>query len=137
MAKKNFSARTNARQRTLQALYQWQITKQNIQLIESQFFEEEDMAKVDVDYFKKLLHEIPKELKNIDSSFVGFLDRDISQLDLIELVILRIGSYELKYCPDVPFKVVINESVELAKMFGAEKSHKYINSILDKLANNK
>ncbi len=137
MAKKFFSARTNARQRTLQALYQWQITKQNIQLIESQFFEEEDMAKVDVDYFKKLLHEIPKELKNIDSSFVGFLDRDISQLDLIELVILRIGSYELKYCPDVPFKVVINESVELAKRFGAEKSHKYVNSILDKLANNK
>ncbi|WP_069470841.1 transcription antitermination factor NusB [Candidatus Marithrix sp. Canyon 246] len=137
MAKKFFSARTNARQRTLQALYQWQITKQNIQLIESQFFEEEDMAKVDVPYFKKLLHEIPKELKNIDSSFVGFLDRDISQLDLIELVILRIGSYELKYCPDVPFKVVINESVELAKRFGAEKSHKYVNSILDKLANNK
>jgi N utilization substance protein B len=137
MAKKFYSARTNARQRALQALYQWQITKQNIQLIESQFFEEEDMAKVDAPYFKKLLHEIPKELKNIDSSFIGFLDRDINQLDLIELVILRIGSYELKYCPDVPFKVVINESVELAKMFGAEKSHKYVNSILDKLANNK
>ena len=137
MAKKCFSARTNARQRALQALYQWQITKQNIQLIESQFFEEEDMTKVDMAYFKKLLHEIPKELKNIDASFVGFLDREISQLDLIELVILRIGSYELKYCPDVPFKVVINESVELAKRFGAEKSHKYVNSILDKLANNK
>lgn len=137
MAKKFFSARTNARQRTLQALYQWQITKQNLQLIESQFFEEEDMTKVDVPYFKVLLHGIPKELKNIDSSFVGFLDRDITQLDLIELVILRIGSYELKYCPDVPFKVVINESVELAKRFGAEKSHKYVNSILDKLANNK
>ncbi len=137
MAKKFFSARTNARQRALQALYQWQITKQNIQLIESQFFDEEDMTKVDMAYFKRLLHEIPKELKNIDSSFVGFLDRDISQLDLIELVILRIGSYELKYCPDVPFKVVINESVELAKRFGAEKSHKYVNSILDKLANNK
>jgi len=90
-----------------------------------------------VAYFKKLLHDIPKELKNIDSSFAGFLDREISQLDLIELVILRIGSYELKYCPDVPFKVVINESVELAKRFGAEKSHKYVNSILDKLANNK
>ena len=129
MAKKFYSARTNARQRALQALYQWQITKQNIQLIESQFFEEEDMAKVDAPYFKKLLHEIPKELKNIDSSFIGFLDRDINQLDLIELVILRIGSYELKYCPDVPFKVVINESVELAKMFGAEKSNKYVNSI--------
>lgn len=137
MAKKFFSARTNARQRTLQALYQWQITKQNLQLIEDQFFQEEDMAKVDVAYFKKLLHDIPKELKNIDSSFAGFLDREISQLDLIELVILRIGSYELKYCPDVPFKVVINESVELAKRFGAEKSHKYVNSILDKLANNK
>lgn len=137
MAKKIFSARTNARQRTLQALYQWQITKQNLQLIEDQFFQEEDMAKVDVAYFKKLLHDIPKELKNIDSSFAGFLDREISQLDLIELVILRIGSYELKYCPDVPFKVVINESVELAKRFGAEKSHKYVNSILDKLANNK
>ncbi len=137
MAKKFFSARTNARQRALQALYQWEITKQNLQFIESQFFEEEDMARVDVAYFKVLLYGIPKELKNLDSGFVGFLDRDISQLDLIELVILRIGTYELKYCPDVPFKVVINESVELAKGFGAEKSHKYVNSILDKLANQK
>lgn len=137
MAKKFFSARTNARQRALQALYQWELTQQTLQLIEDQFFAEEDMTKVDVDYFKKLLHGIPQELKNLDSSFGSFLDRDISQLDVIELVILRIGSYELKYCPDVPFKVVINESVELAKRFGAEQSHKYVNSILDKLANNK
>lgn len=137
MAKNFFSARTNARQRALQALYQWELTQQTLKLIENQFFQEEDMSKVDEDYFKKLLHEIPKELKNLDSSFVGFLDRDISQLDLIELVILRIGSYELKYCPDVPFKVVINESVELAKIFGAEQSHKYVNSVLDKLAKKK
>jgi N utilization substance protein B len=137
MAKKIFSARTHARQRALQALYQWELTQQTLQLIEDQFFAEEDMTKVDVNYFKRLLHGIPQELHNLDASFGSFLDREISQLDVIELVILRIGSYELKYCPDVPFRVVINESVELAKVFGAEQSHKYINSILDKLANNK
>jgi N utilization substance protein B len=127
-------ARSAARQRTLQALYQWQFTGQPPQVIETQFFEEQDMGKVDVPYFQKLLHNIPKHVNQLDEAFTPFLDRGITQLDPIELAILRIGCYELTYCQDVPFKVVINEAVELAKRFGAEQSHKYVNGILDKLA---
>jgi len=127
-------ARSAARQRTLQALYQWQFTGQATQVIETQFLEEQEMSKVDIPYFQKLLHNIPKYVNQLDAAFTPFLDRHIAQLDPIELAILRIGCYELTYCQDVPFKVVINEAVELAKRFGAEQSHKYINGILDKLA---
>jgi N utilization substance protein B len=130
-------ARTAARQRVLQALYQWQITGQGqgqgIQVIESQFLEEQDMAQADIPYFKKLLQGIGKQVDQLDTAFTPFLDRSLTQVDPIELAILRVGSYELKNCPDIPFKVVINEAVELAKVFGAEKSHKYVNGILDKL----
>lgn len=141
-AKQKFSpkARSTARQWALQALYQWQLTKQNIQIIESQFLEEspfleeQDIDQIDVVYFKMLLHGIFQEFEKLDMAFAPLLDRSISQIDPIELAILRIGSYELNYCQDIPFKVVINEAIELAKKFGAEQSHKYINSVLDKLA---
>jgi transcription antitermination protein NusB len=152
--RKTFSpkARHIARQRVLQALYQWQLTKQEIQFIESQFLEEStfsktqdsldepdlseepDMQQADISYFKKLLHSIPQKISELDKLFTPFLDRKITQLDPVELAILRIGCYELIYCSDIPFKVVINEGVELAKLFGAEQSHKYINGVLDKLA---
>jgi len=150
-AKQQFSpkARRAARQRVLQALYQWQLTAQAIEIIESQFLvemneihspfsdEEQDITQADIPYFKRLLNGIFQQATQLDQVFKPFLDRDISALDPIELAILRIGSYELNYCPDVPFKVAINESVELAKKFGAEQSHKYVNGILDKLAQHK
>ncbi len=136
-AKFSPSARSAARQRVLQALYQWQLTKQPTQVIESQFLEEQNMRKVDVPYFQKLLHDIPKYTDQLDDTFAPLLDRQITQLDPIELAILRIGCYELTHCQEIPFKVVINEAVELAKKFGAEQSHKYINSILDKLVHHR
>ncbi len=148
--KQKFSARarTAARQRVLQALYQWQLTGRNVELIchdflEEAFFDDDEdddeqgMSQVDKPYFKKLLLDIPQQLNQLESAFAPFLDRDITQLDPIELAILRIGCYELKYCKDIPFKVAINEAVELAKTFGAEKSHKYINGILDKFQSTK
>jgi len=135
-------ARHIARQRVLQALYQWQLTKQDVPLIELQFLdnsdlaEEQDMHGADVPYFQLLLHDIPIKVSELDQMFNPFLDRDITQLDPIELAILRMGCYELNYCPEIPFKVAINEAVELAKQFGAEQSHKYINGVLDKFAHN-
>ena len=134
--KQRFSpkARSAARLRALQALYQWQMSGQNIDLILQQFLDEEDMNQVDIPYFKRLLHGIHQEVNQLDTIFSPFLDRDLNQIDPIELAILRIGCYELKQCPDIPFKVVINEGVELAKQFGADKSHKYVNGILDKIA---
>jgi len=128
-------ARSAARRRVLQAVYQWQLTGLDPFKIEAQFFAEQDMDKVDGPYFKVLLHGIALQVKFLDAAFVTFVDRDISRLDPIELAILRIGCYELQYCKDIPYRVVINEAVELAKKFGASQSHKYVNGILDKVAN--
>lgn len=129
-------ARSAARQRVLQALYQWQMTGQNIATIENQFLDEEDMRRADIPYFQQLLHDIPAYVDTLDNLFSQLLDRKVVHLDPIELAILRIGCYELRYCPDIPWRVAINESVELAKKFGAEQSHKYVNGILDKVAHN-
>ncbi len=126
--------RTLARQRALQGLYQWRMGSQPLGLIEQQFFEEEDMQGVDSEYFLQLLHQIPKQAKELDAILEPLLDRDLTRLDPVEHAALHIGLYELQSCLDVPWKVVINEAVELAKRFGAEQSHKYINGILDKAA---
>lgn len=127
-------ARSLARQRAMQALYQWQLTGQNPVDIERQFMEEQDMKKVDSKYFQELLIGIPQQLAELDGYSREVLDRSIDQVDPIERAILRIGIYELKNRIDIPYRVVINEAVELAKTFGAEQGHRYINGILDKLA---
>ncbi|MFZ5603446.1 MAG: transcription antitermination factor NusB [Pseudomonadota bacterium] len=128
------AARRKARRFTVQALYQWQMTGANIGEIETQFRTDNDMCKTDVAYFHELLHEIPKCVNELDETFRPLLDREIKDLDRVELAILRIGTYELSRRPDVPFKVAINEGIELAKYFGATESHKYVNGILDKVA---
>jgi N utilization substance protein B len=128
------AARRKARRFTVQALYQWQMTGANIGEIETQFRVDNDMRKTDVAYFHELLHEIPKCVNELDGIFKPLLDREIKDLDRVELAILRIGTYELSKRPDVPFKVAINEGIELAKYFGATESHKYVNGILDKVA---
>lgn len=128
------AARRKARRFTVQALYQWQMTGANIGVIETQFRTDNDMCKTDVAYFHELLHEIPKCVNELDETFRPLLDREIKDLDRVELAILRIGTYELSRRPDVPFKVAINEGIELAKYFGATESHKYVNGILDKVA---
>ncbi len=127
-------ARSKARRYALQALYQWQIARQDLAEIESQFLAEHDMAKTDVAYFKTLLREVPSRLDEIDAHIRPYLDRAMSSLDPVELALLRIGVCELSYHLEVPYRVVINEAVELAKTFGAEQSHKYINGVLDKVA---
>jgi N utilization substance protein B len=127
-------ARSLARQRAMQALYQWQMTGQNPLDIERQFMEEQDMKKVDTKYFQELLNTIPQQLDELDGYSAAVLDRGIEQVDPIERAILRIGVYELKHRIDIPYRVVINEAVELAKTFGAEQGHRYINGILDKIA---
>jgi len=129
--------RTLARQRALQALYQWRLGSQSLVLIEEQFFAEEDMQGVDLPYFQQLLHQIPKQAKELDEKLEPLLDRPLRRLDPVEHAALHIGLYELQACLEVPWKVVINEAVELAKRFGAEQSHKYINGILDKAAVNR
>ena len=130
----NSALRHKARHYAMQALYQWQISKNALQQIENQFLAEYDFSQVDLAFFQELLHNIPAQLGEIDALFSPFLDRPIKDITPIELALLRLGTYELAHRIDVPFKVAINESVSLAKKFGAAESHKYINSILDNVA---
>jgi N utilization substance protein B len=122
-----------ARSSATQALYQWQVTGDEVTDIVKQFREEQD-KNVDQHYFRELVLGVHAKQKELDDLIVPFLDRDILRVDLVERAILRLGTYELAFKPEVPFKVVINEAVELAKSFGADQSHKYINGVLDKLA---
>ena len=128
------SAKTKARACTVQALYQWQLTGQDLSTIERQFFEDDRLKNAQKSYFIDVFHGVPKKLDTIDAAFVGFVDREVEEIDPVERAILRIGVYELMYKTDVPYRVVINEGVELAKSFGADGSHKYVNGVLDKVA---
>jgi len=128
------SAKTKARECAVQALYQWQLTGQNLSIIERQFFEDDRLKNAQKSYFIEMLRSIPKNLDKIDAALVDFVDREVEEIDPVERAILRIGAYELIHKTDVPYRVVINEGVELAKSFGAEGSHKYVNGVLDKVA---
>ena len=128
------SARSLARERAMQALYQWQMTGQDVADIEQQFIDEQDMKNVDKKYFKELLHAVPKRIDEFDALCGELLSRPIEQVDPVERAILRIGLYELTKRVDIPYRVVINEAVELAKSFGAEQGHKFINGTLDMAA---
>lgn len=134
MTKIKVYARRKAREFALQGLYQWIVTKHELPYIEAQFMAEKKIKKTDVTYFQELLHEIPKNISHIDSIFSPLLDREIGQINPVELTILRMGTYELLYRLDIPAPIVINEAVELGKTFGADGSFKYINGVLDKLS---
>ena len=126
--------RSKARSHAVQALYQWQVTGQDIADIVNQFLEEQDSSQYEVSYFRDLIAGVPTQLKKLDAALSPHLDRSIESVDLVERAILRLGAYELAEHPEIPYRVVINESVELAKTFGAEQGHKYINGVLDKVA---
>jgi N utilization substance protein B len=128
------SARHQARRAALQALYQWQVAKQELSEIEDQFLTEQDMRRVDVSYFAELLHGVPAELARLDGALQPLLDRPVAEVDPVERAILRLGAYELACRPEVPYRVAINEAVDLAKTFGADQGHRYVNGVLDRLA---
>ena len=130
----NPSARRRARQLALQALYQWQMAKSPLNQIEAQFRTDNDFSKVDGNYFGAIIHGVPSQANQLDETMAAVLDRPLDQLDPVELSALRIGCFELMNRKDVPYRVVINEAIELVKRFGAQDSHRYINGILDKLA---
>jgi N utilization substance protein B len=127
-------SRNRARQAAVQALYQWQLTQQPPDQIESHFINDHELNGVDIDYFHHLVREVPLHLHELDDHLIPYLDRDIEEVDPVERAILRIGVFELEFHPEIPYKVVLNEAVELAKTFGAEHGHKYINAVLDKAA---
>lgn len=130
-------ARTNARKAAVQALYQWQMTGQSLTEIELQFQEEDRLKDVQKTYFYELFHGVPQHLDVIDETLTEFVDRPVDLIDPVERAILRIGVFELLHRLDMPFRVILNESINLAKNFGADGSHKYVNGILDKVAQKK
>ncbi|MCF6325097.1 MAG: transcription antitermination factor NusB [Gammaproteobacteria bacterium] len=126
--------RSQARRCAVQALYQWQLSGTDVAEVAAQILEEKDVKKVDSSYFRGLLSGVVKQVDKMDALLTPFLDRSIESLDPVELAIMRLGAYELQYNIEVPYRVVINEAVELAKTFGADQGHKYVNGVLDKLA---
>ena len=124
--------RRKARRLIMQALYQWQLSGGELTEIEAQF-RAEFIGKTDWDYFHEVFTAIPNQAVELQELLVPHLDREFKALDPVEKAILLIGTFELKNRIEIPYRVVINESIELAKSFGATESHKYINGILDKL----
>ena len=127
-------SRKKARAAALQALYQWQLTAQPAQDIERLFLSDDNLAGADGEYFRELVQGVPAHRDELDAKLAPHVDRKLDEVDPIERAILRIGAYECAYRPEIPYRVVLNEAIELAKRFGAEQGHRYVNAVLDKLA---
>ncbi len=129
------SQRSKARHFGMQALYQWSVSKSALNVIEAEFHADNDMSNVDTEYFHELLHQVPAHLAELETDFLPFVnDITLQQIDPITLALLRMSVYELRYRVDVPYRVVINEALRLAKKFGATDSYKFINGVLDRVA---
>jgi N utilization substance protein B len=130
----DLSARSRARRRALQAIYAWQMSGNSMNKVMEEFRHEQDMEVADLGYFEDLLRGVNEHCVELDASLTPYLDREVAQVDAIERAALRLAAYELRYRLDVPYRVVINEAIEVTKRFGAEHGHTYINGVLDKLA---
>ena len=127
-------AKQKARKLLVQALYSWELGGTDLQTIEVNFHLENDMSKIDTDLFKKVLYEVPENLAKIDEAYQPYLDREQDQLDPVSRAVLRIATYELLFSIEVPYKVALNEGVNLAKTFGPTDAYKFINGVLDRVA---
>jgi N utilization substance protein B len=126
--------RARARRLALQALYQWDLSGTGLDEVGAQFLEAEDFGRADRGYFNQLLKQIEQDIDSIDKNISDFIDRPLRQLDPVERAILRIAVCELLRHREVPYRVVINEAVLLAKKFGAEQGHAFVNGVLDRVA---
>ncbi len=123
-----------ARQYVLQALYQKQMADTPTHDIESEFLRFQITKDCDLEYFKDLLHGIAKQLPLLDEHIKRHLSRPLAEMDMVELAVLRLATYELLQRPDVPYPVVINEALQLTKKFGSVEGYKFVNGVLDKVA---
>lgn len=130
----NPTARRNARFYALQAMYQWQMNHTPVTELENDFLINHVKKKTDIEYFKELIHAVPKSFDELDQNMIPFLSRPLHELDPVELAILRLGIYELAHRLDIPYRVSINESLELTKQFGSLEGFKFVNGILDQVA---
>ncbi len=133
-AERSSRARSLSRRLAMQALYQWQMTEQSSSELLNQYAQDEGYPEVDAEYFAEVLRGVTGEGEALDLALGELIDRPVAQLDPIEHAVLLIGMYELAHRTEVPYRVVINEGVELAKKFGATDGHKFVNAVLDRAA---
>jgi len=126
------SPRRKARELAVQAVYSWQLSKNSVTDIEANFLTDNSARRFDIPLFQQLLRGVTSSVSDLDAAISPHVDRPLDDVDHVEKAILRVAIYELKDCQDVPYKVVINEAIELAKSFAADDSHKFINGVLDK-----
>jgi N utilization substance protein B len=129
----NARARHQARKFLIQALYQWQLSEDDLHEILVQYLTDMNPKRNDCAYFQETFKAIAHQRHDLDNHIKPYLDRDINEIGPIEISVLRLAAYEFKDRLDIPYKVVLNEAIELAKIFGPEESYKYINGVLDKL----
>ncbi|MCD8524967.1 MAG: transcription antitermination factor NusB [Gammaproteobacteria bacterium] len=130
----DIKARHNARKHLVQAIYEWQLTQEEYHEIERQFLNEFLGARVEIPYFQSVLREIILHSNNIDSAFLPYAARKLQDIDLVELAVLRLACFELLFRIDIPYQVVLNEALELTKVFGTQEGFRFVNGILDKVA---
>lgn len=129
-----YAAKRKARRFAVQGIYEWQMSQNPVHEIEARTRIDNAMHKVDLPYYHELLTEVIAHHEALDTLLIPVLDREVSALDGVELATLRLGAYELKEHLEIPYRVVLDEAIELAKHFGGADSHKYINGVLDRLA---
>lgn len=126
------SPRRKARELAVQAIYSWQLSQNSVTDIEINFISDNSKRRFDIEYFQQLLRGVTSNVAELDLALSPHVDRPIDDIDHVEKAILRVAAFELSDCQDVPYRVVINEAIELAKSFAADDSHKFINGVLDK-----
>ncbi|TMM44917.1 transcription antitermination factor NusB [Colwellia ponticola] len=126
------SPRRKARELAVQATYSWQVSHNSVKDVEVNFISENSKRRFDIEYFQLLLRGVTANVTEIDALISPYVDRPLDDIDQVEKAILRVAVFELKDCADVPYRVVINEAIELAKLFAADDSHKFVNGVLDK-----
>ncbi|MCH4248850.1 MAG: transcription antitermination factor NusB [Acinetobacter populi] len=129
-----YAAKRKARRFAVQGIYEWQMSGNPVHEIEARTRSDNAMHKVDIGYYHELLSQIVQQHEELDEILIPALDREIEALDGVELATLRLGAYELKNHLEIPYRVVLDEAIELAKHFGGTDSHKYINGVLDRVA---
>lgn len=126
------SPRRKARELAVQAVYSWQLSQNSVADVELHFITENAKRRFDTEYFQSLFRGVTQSLSEIDLAIEPHVDRPFDEVDHVEKAIIRVAIFELSHCQDVPYKVVINEAIELAKSFAADDSHKFVNGVLDK-----
>ncbi len=127
------SSRHLSRRAAVQALYQWDMTQQSRLEIEKYFLSDESLKKSDTEYFHELIREIPRLVEELDTNLSPYIDRSLTLVDPVERAVLRLAAYEMLHHPEIPYRVVLNEAIELSRTFGSDNGYRFVNGILDKM----